>query len=105
MGLCILALVCPAGIIIPRLFHAQGAWGEWHSNEIRQQTGVTPSGMMQNEKLWKAPMEDYRIGKKEKGLWWDIFSYLAAAVCGLVVIGLLTAWVNLKAKNNEQKAT
>ena len=96
--LCILALICPAGILLPNLFHAGGAWGEWNASELKQQTGIEPTGMKRHEKIWKAPMQNYKIGKKDKGIWWDVFSYQLAAFCGITVIGFLTFWITVKTR-------
>ncbi len=85
----ILALLSPLGLIIPALFGAGGAWGEWGLEEIRKITGFVPAGMEKLGHLWNSPMKDYAVPGQNPGAAGRGLGYLASAVIGV----LLTAAV------------
>ncbi len=71
LGVLILAILSPLGLILPHYFKAGSAWGE----------GDKASG------TWKAPLADYVFkGWQEKGLGGLSFSYIVSAVIGIIVI-------------------
>jgi hypothetical protein len=72
IGIILLAIFSPLGIILPRYFKAGGAWGE---DKILT--------------LWKAPLVDYSFGRGE-GLFWLSFSYIVSAVLGIgIIVGVV----------------
>lgn len=90
IGLAILILLSPLGIIIPALFGAGGAWGEWSVTEIKELIGYAPQGMAQLSNLWNPPMPDYApLGAEGKGLGHLSLAYLVSAIVGVLVIVLL----------------
>ncbi len=59
LGILILALLSPLGIIIPEYFKAGSAWGEWGVAEIQKLAGYIPRGLERLSSLWQAPLPDY----------------------------------------------
>lgn len=45
IGLGILAVVSPLGLILPEYFKAGDAWGEWGTDTIKDLVGYTPVGL------------------------------------------------------------
>lgn len=87
-GLGVLVLVSPLGLILPALFGAGGAWGEWGLEEVRKIAGFIPDGMKKLAERWSSPMPDYALPGQRPGLVGESMGYLAAAVIG---VGLAAA--------------
>ena len=83
IGIGILALLSPLGLLIPKWFGAGGAWGEWGTDEIRTITGYIPAGMKRLAGRWKAPMPDYALSGRSNGLLGDTLGYVLAGVIGI----------------------
>jgi len=83
----VLAVLAPLGLIIPALFGAGGAWGEWGVAEIKKLIGYVPAGMDKLGRLWKAPMPDYTVPGQKPGLVRESLGYIAAALIGIAVTG------------------
>lgn len=45
IGLFILTLLTPLGVILPEKFKAGGAWGEWGPEELEKLVGYVPEGL------------------------------------------------------------
>jgi cobalt/nickel transport protein len=89
IGLFVMTLLTPLGIILPRLFNAGAAWGEWGVNKLEQLLGYTPQGLKQLSDLWKAPVPNYNFGGKDISMTFQIISYIASGVLGVVAIALV----------------
>ena len=77
IGIAVLILLSPLGLLLPRYFKAGSAWGESHKL----------SG------LWHAPIPDYTFkGWEEKGLPALSFAYIISAVAGILII-VLALWI------------
>jgi len=86
LGIGILALLSPLGIIIPKWFGAEGAWGEWGLDEIKKAAGFVPEGMKRIAELWKAPLPDYALPVESKGLAIESFGYVLSATIGIALV-------------------
>jgi len=85
IGIGILVLLSPLGVIIPRYFGAKGAWGEWGLDQIEKLAGFVPEGMRRIAHIWRAPMTDYSVPGQGGGL-----GYLLAGILGVgVTAGLM----------------
>jgi cobalt/nickel transport protein len=84
-GLLVLALLTPCGIILPRIFHADGAWGEWGTERLGAILGYLPEGMKGSAHVWKAPVSDYNFFAESSSL---VSRSLAYAVSGLLGLAL-----------------
>lgn len=92
IGLAILVVLSPLGLIIPDYFKAGSAWGEWGPDEIQKLVGYVPKGLNKLSSLWNAPMPDYSFkGWEEKGLVHLSFAYIISAIVGIAIISGL-AW-------------
>ena len=90
LGLGVLILLSPLGLILPDHFKAGSAWGEWGLDEMEKLVGYVPQGLAKLGALWKAPMPDYAFkGWEEKGLTHLSFAYIVSAIAGVVLIGLI----------------
>jgi cobalt/nickel transport protein len=95
IGLGVLALLSPLGLVIPQHFHAGTAWGEWGGEEIQRLMGYAPQGMKKLEALWRAPFPQYGRGGS--------LMYLLSAIIGAAATVLLV-WLLGKAlvRKNDQ---
>ncbi|MEN6474458.1 MAG: PDGLE domain-containing protein [Syntrophaceae bacterium] len=91
LGLCVLALLSPIGLILPDKFKAGSAWGEWGSEEIQAMVGYIPQGMQKVADLWHAPLPDYAFqGWDQMGLGMLSLAYIVSAVLGIAIIVAVT---------------
>jgi cobalt/nickel transport system permease protein len=82
VGLAVLALLVPIGLLAPGT-----AWGEWSAGEIAQQPGVTavPQGLQTLGSLWNAPLSGYdapQLGNSNAG-------YILSAMVGVILITIV----------------
>lgn len=92
IGLLVLILLSPLGLILPEKFAKGSAWGEWSKVEIQKLVGYVPEGMKRIEDFWKAPMPDYALkGQEKAGLKALSASYILSGLLGaaLVVVIIL----------------
>lgn len=92
VGMGILVLISPLGLLLPERFKAGDAWGEWGADGIKELVGYIPQGLEKLSSLWSAPIPDYAFkGWEEKGLGSLSFAYIVSAVIGI----LITVWIVL----------
>ena len=86
IGLAILIILSPIGLILPEHFKAGSVWGEWGSDEIQKLVGYIPQGLEKLSSVWSAPMSDY-IFKSWKGKSLSHLSvgYIVSALLGIVI--------------------
>lgn len=90
IGLGVLVVLSPLGLLLPKHFKAGSAWGEWGVDEIRKLAGYIPKGLEKLSNLWSAPIPDYAFkGWEEKLLVSLSFAYIFSAVIGILIcVGL-----------------
>ena len=88
VGLALLVLLSPLGLIVPKKLNAGGAWGEWSAQEIKTLIGYVPEKMGQLQGLWKGLMPNYGIPGLEKN-WQVHLAYVAAGLVGVLIILML----------------
>lgn len=87
LGLGVLIVLSPLGLILPDHFKAGDAWGEWGADKMKELVGYVPQGLEKLSSLWNAPMPDYAFkGWEEKGLGHLSFAYIVSAVLGIAAI-------------------
>lgn len=85
-GIGVLAVLSPLGLLLPQVFKAGSAWGEWGLDEIKELTGYTPKGLEQLFGLWNAPIPDYAFkGWGKKPLFDLSLAYIFSAVLGMLL--------------------
>lgn len=86
IGMAVLIVLSPLGLILPEHFKAGSAWGEWGASEMQKLAGYIPRGLEKLSSLWNAPMPDYAFkGWEEKGLPHLSFAYIISAVIGIAI--------------------
>jgi len=88
IGIGVMAILSPIGLILPDMFKAGDAWGEWGTDSIKAMFGYVPQGLARLSELWKAPLPDYGFGGESAA---KALQYLAYIVSGLV--GVTLAWL------------
>ncbi|MEI7707577.1 MAG: PDGLE domain-containing protein [Chlorobium sp.] len=87
IGIGVLIVLSPLGLIVPDHFNAGSAWGEWGLNEIQSITGYVPQGFQRLSGLWKAPFPEYAFqGLEGKDIFQRSFAYIISAVSGIAII-------------------
>ena len=87
LGIVVLVILSPVGLILPRCLKAGNAWGEWSREDLRRLAGYIPQGLAKISSLWNAPMADYALkGWEEKNLSRLSLSYIISAIVGITVI-------------------
>ena len=90
IGIGVLIILSPLGLILPEHFKAGSAWGEWGADEMQKLVGYVPKGLEKLSALWNAPMPDYAFkGWEEKGLSHLSFAYIMSAIIGIGIIVLV----------------
>ena len=93
IGLAVLAVLSPLGLILPAYFKSGTAWGEWGVDEVQALAGYIPRGLAKLASLWTAPIPDYAFkGWEEKSLPHLNFAYIISAVVGITLVSVL-AWL------------
>jgi len=104
IGIGILIVLSPLGVIIPKWFGAEGAWGEWGLDEIEKITGFVPAGMKRLAESWKAPLADYGLPNQNKGLAGESLGYVITAIIGVAfAAGLMYLIARLLGRRNDTK--
>lgn len=81
-----LAALAPMGLILPDLFKAGAAWGEWSPDEVKNLVGYIPQGLERMASLWNAPIPDYAFkGWADRTLPAMSISYIISAIAGVLI--------------------
>ena len=101
VGIGVLALLSPLGLILPSLFKAEGAWGEWSLKEVERIIKFAPQGMKRLAGIWKAPLPDYTVPGQRTGMVGESLGYLFAAIIGIALVaGIMYLLAKLLARRN-----
>jgi cobalt/nickel transport system permease protein len=88
-GVGVLALLSPLGIVLPWLFGAKSAWGEWTPRELERLIGFVPAGVERLGEVWRAPFPEYAFaGLAQGGLLLSSLAYLVSAALGIAAVVL-----------------
>ncbi len=89
LGVIILALLSPLGLLLPEYFKAGDAWGEWGNDTIKESAGYLPQGLDRLSQTWNAPLPDYAFkGWEGKGLPRLGIAYVFSAIVGIAATAL-----------------
>lgn len=90
IGIGVLILLSPLGLMLPEHFKAGDAWGEWGVESIKELVGYIPQGLEKFSSTWSAPMPDYAFkGWEGKGLGHLSFAYIISAASGILIVALV----------------
>lgn len=103
IGIAVLTVLSPLGLILPAHFKAGSAWGEWGAEEIGKLAGYIPQGLEKLSSLWQAPMKNYTFSVwKEKGLPQLSLAYIISAIVGIAIVAVAVLFIGrLLAKKDE----
>jgi hypothetical protein len=102
IGIAILALLSPLGILIPALFGSGGAWGEWGLDEIKAMLGYVPRGMEKLGRIWNSPLKDYAVPGQTGEMPHRGLGYMASAFIGIATTaGLAYALARFLGRKNK----
>ncbi|MGO9613105.1 MAG: PDGLE domain-containing protein [Dissulfurispiraceae bacterium] len=102
LGLIVLALLTPLGVILPARFKAGGAWGEWGPAELKKLIGYMPEGFKKLADLWKAPVPDYNFGGEQSSMTSQIISYIASGIIGILAVAIVIYVISRLIVKNEK---
>jgi hypothetical protein len=86
IGLGVLIILSPLGLLLPEHFKAGSAWGEWGADEMQTLVGYIPQGLEKLSSLWSAPIPDYAFkGWAGKSIISLSFAYIFSAVLGILL--------------------
>ena len=104
IGIGILILFTPLGLMVPKWFGAEGAWGEWGLDEIEKVAGFVPEGMKRLAEIWKAPLPDYALPGQSTGPIVESIGYVLSAIIGIAfTAGLMYIITKLLVRKNGAK--
>lgn len=100
IGIGLLILLTPLGLILPELFRSGGAWGEWGIDELKRIAGYVPLGFKKLSEFWKAPIHDYTFVGWDAGMK-SYMGYIISGVIGVaLVVGISILVGRLLARKN-----
>jgi cobalt/nickel transport protein len=89
IGLLIMVLLTPLGILLPEKFRAKEAWGEWRTDRLEKLVGYIPEGLKKLADLWKAPIPDYNFGGEGASMTVQVISYIVSGLIGITVCTII----------------
>src|SRR5208283_1467013 len=105
IGIGVLILLTPLGLILPDYFKAGDAWGEWEADTIQKLVGYVPQGIGKLSVLWKnnALLPDYSFkGWENKGIAHQCVACVFAAIVGIAVTTTIVFFLGkFLAKDND----
>ncbi|MCL6629098.1 MAG: PDGLE domain-containing protein [Armatimonadetes bacterium] len=103
IGLAILVILSPVGLILPEQFKAGAAWGEWSPEEVKELVGYIPAGLNRLSNIWHALLPDYSLpGQESAPIHALSVSYILSAIVGMaIVVGLTLLLGKLLAKDEQ----
>jgi cobalt/nickel transport protein len=97
IAIAILAALSPLGLMLPEIFKAKTAWGEWGVEEIKGLAGYIPQGLARLSGIWTAFMPDYSFRSWEgKGLLHQSIAYIISGFLGAALVALVMLLVGKK---------
>ncbi len=88
LGLIVLALLTPLGLLLPEIFNSGGAWGEWGTDALERLLGYVPEGLKRTSDIFKSPIEGYSPGKEDAPLIFRAVFYIISGLIGTAAVAL-----------------
>ena len=102
LGLFIMALLSPIGIVLPEKFGAEDAWGEWGLDALKKLLGYVPEGLKKTADIWSAPIPDYNFGGDGALLTAKILSYIVSGIIGIILASVVMIIISRYLFKNEK---
>jgi hypothetical protein len=99
--LLVMASLSPLGIFLPHYFMAEGAWGEWSSEKLKEMIGFVPAGLERLADLWKAPIAGYNLAGEDASIWAQALVYIVSGILGILIVGCIVYILARVIKSNE----
>jgi len=93
IGLLIMALLTPLGILLPDKFNAGEAWGEWGAEKLEKFLGYVPEGLKKLAHFWKAPIPGYNFSGQGASTAVQTISYIVSGLLGIGVCAFVVYMV------------
>lgn len=94
IGLLVIALMTPLGVLLPEKFRAEKAWGEWGIGKLQKLLGYVPEGLRKLTDFWKAPIPDYNFGGEGASMTLRGISYFISGLLGIGICALVAYLVS-----------
>lgn len=78
----LLCLITPVGILLPMVFDAGEAWGEWSAQTVKDVIGYVPEGLEKYTDVWNAPLPDYTIDANDTSVVHQSGYYIISGIIG-----------------------
>jgi cobalt/nickel transport protein len=83
--LLLLCLITPVGILLPMVFNAGDAWGEWSAQTVKDLVGYVPKGLAKYSDVWRAPLPDYSVNLEDASVVHQSGYYIVSGIIGATV--------------------
>jgi len=83
--LLILCIITPIGILLPMVFDAGDAWGEWSAQTLNDMIGYVPQGLAKYSDVWNAPLTDYTMNSQDSSMVHQSGYYIVSGIFGATV--------------------
>lgn len=80
--LLVLCFITPAGILLPMVFNAGDAWGEWSAQTVKDLIGYVPKGLERYSGVWNAPLPDYTVNADDASVVHQSGYYIVSGLVG-----------------------
>jgi predicted PurR-regulated permease PerM len=87
--LLVLCFITPVGILLPAFFNTGDAWGEWSAQTVKELIGYVPKGLAKYSDVWRAPISDYTLNRKDKSIVHQSGYYIVSGIIGATVTYLV----------------
>ena len=83
--LLLLCLITPLGILLPMIFNAGDAWGEWSAQTVKDLIGYIPQGLAKYTDIWNSPLPDYTMNADDTSVVHQSGYYIVSGIIGATV--------------------
>jgi hypothetical protein len=77
-----LCFITPVGIMLPAIFHAGNAWGEWSAQTLKDLIGYVPKGLAKYSDVWNAPLSNYTANINDTSVVHRSGYYIVSGIIG-----------------------
>jgi cobalt/nickel transport protein len=100
--LILLCLITPVGILLPMVFNAGDAWGEWSAQTLKDLIGYVPKGLVKYSNVWNAPLPDYMVNEDDTSVVHQSGYYIVSGIIGATVAYIVMLLISKLIVRNEK---